>query len=84
MHLITRFFKKQYSVAYTPQYKNKKFKSTSGLKLNNKYNKNLETDVNYNPNTFNPLKYRFPLNSNSDELYRVGNTEYVITIHKLD
>lgn len=84
LHLITRFFNKQYSIAYKPQFKNKKFKNTSDLKLNNKYNKNLLTDISYNPQTFNPLKYKFPLNSQSDELYRVGNTDYVITIHKLD
>ena len=84
MQLITRFLNKQYTVNYSPQYRGKKFKLLSDLELNNKHNKSLRTDVNYNPKTFNPLKYKFPLNSNSDEMYRVGETDYIITIQKLN
>jgi hypothetical protein len=84
MQLITRFLNKQYAISYSPQYKGKKFKSLSEVKLNNKHNTSLQTDVNYNPKNFNPLKYKFPLHSKSDEMYRVGNTDYIITIQKLN
>lgn len=84
MQLITRFLDKQYSVSYSPEYKGKNYKTLSSLKLNNKHNKHLSIDKVYNPKTFNPLKYKFPLHSHSDEMYRVGNTDYIITIHSLN
>ena len=84
MKLITNFFNKQFSIEYSTQYFGKKFKKVSDLGLNNKYNKSLVLDRNYNPRTFNPLKYKFPLSSKSKEMYRVGNTNYIITIKTLN
>lgn len=84
MQLITRFLDKQYSVSYSPEYKGKNYKKLSDLKLNNKYNKQLQIDKNYNPKTFNPLKYKFPLHSRTNEVYRIGNTDYIITINALN
>ena len=84
MKLITNFFNKQFSIEYNPQYFGKKFKKISDLGLNNKYNKSLVLDRNYNPRTFNPLKYKFPLSSKSKEMFRVGNTNYIITIKTLN
>lgn len=84
MKLITNFFNKQFSIEYNPQYSGKKFKKISDLGLNNKYNKSLVLDRNYNPRTFNPLKYKFPLSSKSKEMFRVGNTNYIITIKTLN
>ena len=84
MRLITNFFNRQYSIEYSPQYSGKKFKQVSDLGLNNKYNKNLVLDQNYNPRTFNPLKYKFPLSSKSKEMYRIGRTDYIITINTLN
>ncbi len=84
MKLITDFFNKQFSVEYSPQYSGKKFKQVSDLGLNNKYNKSLVLDRNYNPRTFNPLKYKFPLSSKSKEMYRVGHTNYIISIKPMN
>lgn len=84
MQLITRFLNKQYTVNYSPQYRGKKFKLLSDLELNNKHNKSLRTDVQYNPKTFNPLKYKFHMHSKSNEMYRVGSTDYIITIQMLN
>lgn len=84
MKLITNFFNKQFSIEYSPQYFGKKFKKVSDLGLNNKYNKSLVLDRSYNPRTFNPLKYKFPLSSKSKEMFRVGNTNYIITIKTLN
>ncbi|MGB0896785.1 MAG: hypothetical protein ACPGU9_04570 [Flavobacteriaceae bacterium] len=82
--LITRFLNEQYSVAYEPGYKGKNITQLSSLPLNNKHNINLLPDYTYNPESFNPLKYKFPLNSQSEELYRIGSTDYIITIHRLN
>jgi len=84
LQLITVFLNRQFSIAYHPQYSGKKFKQLSGLGINNKYNKNLSIDQSYNPRTFNPLKYKFPLSSKSKEMYRIGRTDYIITINTLN
>lgn len=84
MQFATRFLNKQYTVNYSPQYRGKKFKLLSGLELNNGYNKSLKTDVYYIPKIFNPLKYMFPMYFISNEKYRSVNTDYVITIQKLN
>ena len=84
MKLITNFFNKQFSIEYSPQYSGKKFKLVSDLGVNNKYNKSLQSDQNYNARSFNPLKYKFPLSSKSKEMYRIGRTDYIITINALN
>lgn len=77
---ITHFLNKQFTITYSPKYVGKKYKSTTSLALNNKYNKNIQADQHYNPETFNPLKYKFPFNSTTNKIYRVANTNYIITI----
>ena len=47
-------------------------------------NQNLIIDTYYNPNTFNPLKYNFPMSSRSKKMYRIGNTHYIISIKALN
>jgi len=84
MKLITNFFNKQLSIEFSPEYSGKKFKLVSDLGLNNKYNKNLQSDHSYDPRVFNPLKYKFPLSSRSKKMYRIGRTDYIITINKLN
>lgn len=84
MKLITNFFNRQFSIEYNPEYSGKKFKLVSDLGINNKYNKSLRSDQSYDPRTFNPLKYKFPLSSKSKQMYRVGRTDYIITINKLN
>jgi len=80
MVLITNFLNKQFTISYSPEYSGKKFKQISSLGINNKYNKKLQLDQNYNPQTFNPLKYNFPLGSRFKEMYRIGHTNYIISI----
>jgi len=82
--LIKTFFKDKYFIEYKPEYTGKKFELLSTLGINNKYNKNLIIDTYYNPNTFNPLKYKFPLSSNSRKMYRIDNTDYIISIKTLN
>jgi len=84
MKLITNFINRQYSIEYSPEYTGKNFKLVSDLGINNKYNKSLRSDQTYDPRTFNPLKYKFPLSSKSKQMYRVGHTDYIITINKLN
>jgi len=54
----------------------------SGVSLVDKYNQQLQNDwQSFNPEQFNPMKYRFNLNAGEDVKYRVDNTDYVIVIH---
>lgn len=84
LNLITTFLNEKYVVEYRPEYAGKKFELISDLGLNDKYNKNLFTDTHYNPYTFNPLKYNFPMSSKSKKMYRIGNTDYIISINALN
>ena len=81
LNLITTFLNKKYVVEYRPEYSGKKFELISDLGLNNKYNHNLTLDTYYNPYTFNPLKYKFPMSPKSKKMYRIGSTHYVISIN---
>lgn len=51
--------------------------------LLNKYNPELKRDnaQNFNPETFNPLKYNFAFFAKTDQIYRVDGTNYIIVIH---
>ena len=37
-------------------------------------------DTSYNPSTFNPLKYNLKFFGKGQSIYRIGNTNYFITI----
>lgn len=54
----------------------------SEVELYNKYNQSLVRDINFNPETFNPLKYNLSFYSFSKEpvIYRIDNTDYIIVI----
>lgn len=78
--LIKHFFKNQIAVEYRPEYKGKKFESTNTLNLNSKNNSNLQRDESYNPNTFNPLKYNISMNPVKEQMYRIGESDYIMTI----
>lgn len=80
--LIKHFFKNQVSVAYRPEYKGKKFESTNDLNLNNKNNSNLQRDESYDQNMFNPLKYKISMNPIKKQMYRIGLSDYIMTISK--
>lgn len=84
MQLVTRFLNKQYTVDYSPQYSSRKFNLDSDLELNNERDKRLSTYVYYSPKIYNPLKYMFPMYFIYNEKYRSENTDYVITIQKLN
>jgi hypothetical protein len=66
-----------YKEKNTPQ---DKYTKLSQISLYNKYNPQLERDLNFDPNTFNPLKYNFNFYSQYDQVYRVDNTDYIIVI----
>lgn len=66
-----------YKEKNTPQ---DKYTKLSQISLYNKYNPQLERDLNFDPNTFNPLKYNFNFYSQYDQVYRVDHTDYIIVI----
>jgi hypothetical protein len=54
----------------------------STVMLKNKCNPNMKRDENnFNPKTFNPMKYFFNYTPKVDTKYRVDKSEYVILIH---
>lgn len=77
-HLSRFEFKKQLAVA------NENYPLLSQVYFINKYNADLTKDfgTQFNPNTFNPLKYALEYDAKVDMVYRVDNTDYIILIHK--
>lgn len=63
-----------------------KFVNLSEVPLMDKYNDNLTHDIagNFDPSTFNPLKYRFNYNLNYDQYFRVVGTNYFIKLSKIE
>lgn len=57
-----------------------KYIKLSQVALFNKYNAELKRDLNFDPNTFNPLKYNFNFYSQHTQVYRIDNTDYTIVI----
>jgi hypothetical protein len=67
-------------VINSPAAETEKYTKLSTVSLLNKNNPDLKRDVNYDPVTFNPLKYNldfFPVNP---MVYRIDNTDYLIVI----
>nr|WP_321242981.1 hypothetical protein [uncultured Psychroserpens sp.] len=52
----------------------------SEVPLMDYYVSSLQRDTNFNPQSFNPLKYLFNYNSYGTHMYRVDNTNYFIII----
>lgn len=80
--LITGFLDR-FEIGSKPEFSSKKFKLLSTVALNNKYNPALIRDVAVNPQTFNPLKYKFPMSSDKVEMYRVDGTDFIIIIQPI-
>jgi len=78
--MIKDFLNNRFKIEYRPEYNGKGFKLLSSLGLNNKYNNALVMDSVIEISTFNPLKYNFEMNSKEKNIYRVDNTDYIITI----
>ena len=73
-------FLSRVAISNSPEYAGKKFNLLSTIGLQNKYNPNLTRDININPATFNPLKYRLPMTSRKTEIFRIDRTDYLIII----
>lgn len=58
-----------------------KYPKLSTVSLANKYNPNLQRDVVFDPNNFNPLKYNMDFFTSKVQIYRVDNTDYIIIIN---
>lgn len=82
LKLITSFFNRT-SIKSVPEHRGKKFKLLSSLPLVDKYNHKLKRDANFNPETFNPLKYEFNIASKEKQIFRVDRTDYIIIVSPL-
>jgi hypothetical protein len=58
-----------------------KYPKLSTVPLANKYNPNLQRDLVFDPNNFNPLKYSMNFFTSKVQIYRVDNTDYIIVIN---
>ena len=59
---------------------NNKYQTLSQVGLFNRYNGSLTMDTNYDPITFNPLKYNLDYHRRGSIMYRIDNTNYFIII----
>lgn len=61
---------------------NESYPLLSEIHLKNKCNGDLQRDeVNFQKETFNPLKYAFDYETKKELIYRVNNTDFLIVIH---
>ncbi len=59
--------------SHSPIEPNEKYEKLTNIPLNNKYNPNIQRDVVFDPNTFNPLKYQLNFYSRFTQIYRIDN-----------
>lgn len=57
-----------------------KYRKLSTIELENKINANIQRDLEFNTDTFNPLKYRMDFSSRHTQVYRVDGTTFLIII----
>lgn len=63
------------------QVKKDELQLLSQIKLKNKCNEELKYDSNhFSTENFNPLKYQFNFNSESDQFFRIDGTDFVVQI----
>lgn len=68
-------------ISTEPVQANENLPLLSGVHLvGNKCNPTLRRDLNFDPATFNPLKYRFDYSSTTVKKYRVDHTNYIISV----
>jgi len=77
-------FLKRVEVKFVPEYKGKKFKSLNEVALQDKYNRQMVRDIACNPSTFNPLKYDIAMFPIEREIYRIAETDYILTVLPVD
>jgi parvulin-like peptidyl-prolyl isomerase len=67
--------------AQAPQTTDEKYPRLSQCALLNKYNSYLQRDEQFDPATFNILKYDLSFTSQHTVVYRVDNTDWLLIIH---
>ena len=77
---LTDIIVNRVKIVESPSSINDKFPKLSSIPLLNKYNPALTYDEVFNPDNFNPIKYNFNFYTNSNMVYRVDNTNYIIII----
>jgi len=81
LNAIQDLFKNRLEIVlYKQDYEGKKVIKLSSIGLSTRYNNQLKRDENFNPSTFNPLKYKLDIFPNNTVLYRVDNADYIIII----
>lgn len=61
-------------------FKGEKYLKLSEVPLFDKYNKDLKRDKEFNPDTFNILKYKINFFTDKYEVFRVDNTDYIVIV----
>ena len=82
LEIIKDFFSRV-EIVYLPKTSDEKMAGISNLKLNNKYNQNLQHDVVFKKITFNPLKYHFTMFPERKNSFRIDN-DYIISVNPIN
>lgn len=81
LNFLTNFLEKRFEIIKTDNNKlDDKSIKLSTVVLLNKYNPTLQRDEQFDPETFNPLKYNLDFTTTLTKVYRVDNTDYIIVI----
>lgn len=78
--VLTDLLNNRIKIVEVPVIGDDKYPKLSEAPLLNKYNSNLTRDIVFDPNNFNPLKYGLNFFSTRTEVYRIDNTNYIISI----
>ncbi|WP_372474760.1 hypothetical protein AB4865_05680 [Capnocytophaga sp. ARDL2] len=77
---LTFLLNERVKIVEIPYWEGEGYTKLSEVPLFNPYNKDLKRDEDFNPYTFNVLKYNMNFHSRGTQYYRVDNSIYVIKI----
>lgn len=78
--LLVDFFQNRLSFETSENYAGKVYRNISDLELDTKYNSNQQRDLEYDLQTFNPLKYKIEFFPQKTIVYKLGDTQYYMLI----
>jgi hypothetical protein len=68
------------SVVYEKNSSQDKYPKLSMIPLFNKYNNDIKRDTDFDPSTFNVLKYKISFFSNEPQVIRIDNSDYLLVV----
>jgi len=81
---MEKLLNERISYVQSPQTGDEKYRKLSEFALLNHYNPELKRDQDFDPATFNPLKYDLNFFSKGTMVYRIDGTPYLLVIEPQD